>query len=187
VPTSYLDVASILFGNRSFTINEFEARTGALRGARLLSEMKTRGLVERTGRGTYRVLPLDKRLDMRGAEWGRVNRALLDSNLPMAWTGADAVRIWTGGRYTVSPSAFLHEFHIEIPSAYARRWRAYLRAHRVSTDSRRRIGSKVVLHARPSIRPEVHRGEPVSSRSATLAMIREHRGLYADADRFVES
>lgn len=177
----------MLFGNRSFTIKEFESRTGALRGARRLSEMKTRGLVERTGRGTYRVLPLEKRPDMRGAEWERVNRALLDSNLPMAWAGPDAVRIWTGGRYTVSPSVFLHEFHIEIPSAYSERWHAYLRAHRVSTDSRRRIGSKVILLSRPSIHPEVHRGEPVTSRSATLAMIREHRGVYADADRFVES
>lgn len=187
MPISYLDAVSLSFGSRPFTLKEFEAKTGSHRAARLLSEMKTRGHVERVGRGLYRVLPPDERPDLRGAEWERVNRLLLDSNLPMAWTGADAVRVWTGGRYTVSPSVFLHEFHIKIPASHSKSWRAYLRAHRVSSDPRRKIGSKVVLYTAPSIHPVIHRGEPVLSRSATLTMIREHRGLYADSKRLVES
>lgn len=184
---SYIDVASLAFGSHPFTLKDFEAKTGTTRAARVLSEMKTRGLVERTGRGTYRVLPPHERPDLRGGEWERVNRVLLASSLPMAWAGPDAVRIWTGGRYTVSPSAFLHEFHIEIPSAFSKRWLSYLRSRRVSTDARRRIGSKVVLYLAPAIHPAFHNGEPVINRATTLAMIKEHRGLYADADGLVEA
>ena len=123
---------------------------------------------------------------MRGAEWKRVHHLLIDSGLPMAWTGADAVRVWTGGRYTVSPSAFLSEFHIEVPEASVRKWRDYLRAHRVATDPRRRIGTKVVISPTRTFRFTTHLDEPVISRRATLANIREHRGLYAEADRLVE-
>lgn len=183
----YVAVASLAFGTRGFTVREFASRIGTRRAARLLSEMKTRGLVERTARGSYRLLSPDERPDLRASEWSRVNRLLLESELPMAWTGADAVRLWTGGRYALSPSPYLSEFHIEIPEASLTEWKAYLRAHRVATDSRRRIGSKVVLVSRRHFEPSTHRGESVISRRDTLAMIAEHRGLYADADRLFES
>ena len=186
VALNYVDAASLAFGTRTFTLAEFSSRMGSLRAARLLSEMKIRGHVERTGRGLYRILPPDERLDFRANEWERVNRILLDSELPMAWTDADAVRMWTGGRYTVSPSAYLKEFHIEVPDVSLGDWRAYLRARRVSTDPRRRIGSKVVITRTRTFRHSVHRGEPVISRRRTLAMIKNHRGLYANADELLE-
>lgn len=186
MPLSYIDAAALAFGTRSFTLREFSSKIGSHRSTRLLSEMKMRGYVERTGRGLYRVLSPDERPDLRATEWSRVNRLLLDARLPMAWTGVDAVRLWTGGRYTLSPSAYLREFHIEVPSSSYGKWLGYLREHRVSTDPRRKIGSKVVLS--PSLRflPSVHRGEPVISRDRTLAEIRAHRGLFANADKLLE-
>ncbi len=187
MPTSYLDVTSLVFGTRPFTVRDFTAKIGSLRATRLLSEMKTRGLIERIDRGRYRVLSPDERPDLRGPEWSRVNRLLLDSNLPMSWTGADAVRVWTGGRYTISPSAYLREFHIEVPADSVDRWHRYLRAHRVSTDSRRRIGSTVVITTTHRRRRSLHRAEPVISRAETLALIKAHRGLFANADKLIES
>jgi len=186
VPVSYSDVASLAFGSRPFSVREFAAKTGTLRAVRLLSEMKSRGLVERIGRGRYRILSPDERPDLRALEWSRVNRLLLSADLPMAWAGVDAVRVWTGGRYTVSPSAFLREFHIEVPKSAEGRWRSYLRSHRISSDTRRRIGSKVIITPSSHYRPSTHRGEPVIPRGRTLAMIRAHRGIYANADTLVE-
>lgn len=183
---TYLDAISTAFGTRPFTVSEFSSRIGTDRATRLLSEMKTRGWIERTGRGSYRVLPLEERLDMRAPEWMRVNRLLLDSPLPMAWTDADAVRLWTGGRYTVSPSAYLREFHIAVPETAEGGWLEYLRAHRISTDSRRRVGSKVAITPSNRFRRTIHRGEPVIPRSTTAAMIKAHRGLFGDADKLLE-
>ena len=183
---TYLDAASLAFGARAFTLAEFSSKIGSRRAARLLSEMKVRGHVERTGRGLYRILPPDERPDLRGTEWDRVNRLLLDANLPMAWTDADAVRLWTGGRYTVSPSAYLKEFHIEVPDTSVDNWRGYLRTHRVSTNPRRKVGSKVVLRPTGHFRHSVHHGEPVIPKGRTLALIRNHRGLYANADELIE-
>ena len=187
VSTSYAEVASLAFGSRPFSLTEFSSKIATRRAGRILSELKVRGLVERLARGRYRVLPPDERPDLRGVEWKRVHRLLLDSRLPMAWTDADAVRVWTGGRYAVSPSAFLLEFHIEVPESSIREWRDYLRAHRVVTDPRRRIGTKVVILPTRRFRFTKHKGEPVISRKATLAEIKAHRGLYANADRLIES
>ncbi len=186
MPSSYADIASLAFGSRPFTVKEFTSRIGTRRAGRILSEMKTRGLVERIGRGRYRVLSPSERPDLRGIEWNRINRLLLESTLPMAWTDADAVRVWTGGRYTVSPSAYLREFHIEVPERALGKWRDYLRAHRIGTDPRRKIGSKVVISTSHRFRMSRHRGEPVIPREAVLAKIRAHRGLFADADRLIE-
>jgi hypothetical protein len=186
VALNYLDAASLAFGVRPFTLAEFSSKIGGRRAVRILSEMKTRGHVERTGRGRYRVLPPGERPDLRGAEWERVSRLLLDAGLPMAWTDADAVRVWTGGRYTITPSAYLKEFHIEVPAASFDDWMNYLRAHRISADPRRKVGSKVILSTTEHLRRSAHRAEPVISRSRTLAMIKRHRGLYANADELLE-
>ena len=145
MPIDYAEAASHLYGRGPFTLKDFAIRTGSLRAAKTLSELKTRGLAERVGRGRYRMLGPEERPDLRAAEWSRVRAVLLHSGLPMAWTGPSAVSVWTGGRYTVSPSAFVREFHIEVPRGSRVRWKAYLRDNRVSTDPHRRIGSKVIL------------------------------------------
>jgi hypothetical protein len=186
VSPTYFEAISLAFGTHPFTASEFSSRIGTDRATRLLSEMKMRGWIERTGRGLYRVLSPEERPDMRASEWTRVNRVLLDAPLPMAWGDADAVRVWTGGRYTVSPSAYLREFHIEVPTATKAAWLEHLRAHRISTDTRRRVGSRVVLTPSRRFRRSIHRGEPVIPRSATVALIRAHRGLFGDADKLLE-
>ena len=186
VPLTYYDAASLAFGERSFEVWEFATRLGSLRAASTLSELKVRGLVERVGRGKYRLLGPGERIDTRGAEWERVRRLLLSTGLPMAWTGPDAVSVWTGGRYTVSPTAFLRIFHLIVPASAETAWRKYLRDHRIATDPRRRTGARVELSVVEHPVRTVHRGEPVIPRSAALRLIRAHRAIYAEADRLVE-
>lgn len=186
MPISYGEAALLAFGDRPFSVAEFASRTGSLRAARTLSELKLRGEAERVGRGRYRMLSSQDPPDRRAGEWAHARRLLLGSGLPMAWVGPDAVGVWTGGRYTVSPSVFVREFHLAIPRSSLAEWRAYLRYHRLSRDSRRRIGVKVVLAPVHRLRRTYHRGEPVMRRSELLDLIRSHRGIYADADRLVE-
>ncbi len=88
---TYADAAAFLFGNRPFTVREFASRTGSPRPAKTLSELKCRGLVARVGRGRYRFLEAEERADPRAAEWARARRAILDADLPMAWTGTSAI------------------------------------------------------------------------------------------------
>lgn len=183
---NYAEAAALLFGSRPFTVREFSARISYTRASRILSELKTRGVVARIGRGRYRLLGPDERPDLRAAEWNRVYRALRNSQLPMVWTDADAVQVWTGGCYTISPSVFIREFHIEVPRSAVARWRDYLRSRRISTNARRGIGARVILSTSREFRVTMHGGEPVISRRATLALIRAHPGLYANAAALVE-
>ncbi|EQB65354.1 MAG: hypothetical protein AMDU2_EPLC00011G0040 [Thermoplasmatales archaeon E-plasma] len=62
---TYLDILISRFGDEAFTASEFMTVTGNTRPAKLLSELKMRGVVERIDRGMYRVLPLSERPDMR--------------------------------------------------------------------------------------------------------------------------
>lgn len=123
---------------------------------------------------------------MRSSEWNRVRSELLSSGLPMGWTGPDAVALWTGGKYTVSPTVYMKEFRIEVPASVLTAWTRYLRARRISTNPRRRIGAVVLITARTHARFSIHRGEPVIPRNETLKLIRSHRGLYGEADKLLE-
>ena len=182
----YFEAASLAFGDRPFQAREFGAITASRRAAKTLSELKSRGLAERLGRGRYRLLSPVDRPDRRTAEWERARNLLLGSGLPMAWSGPTAVEVWTRNRYFVSPSMFLKEWHIEVPEKSARAWRAFLRDHRLSTSGRTRLGNRVILHLVPRLRRTSLHGEPVVPRAAVLKEIRSHRGMYADADRMVE-
>ena len=182
----YYEAASLACGEAEFSTREFATRVGSLRPAKTLSELKLRGLAERLGRGRYRLLRPSERPDLRSAERGRVRDLLLASELPMAWAGPTAVAVWTGGRYFVSPSFYLTEFHLSIPRRSEARWREYLRKHRISANPSRRIGCSVVIHPTTHFAREYHSGNPVLPRATVLSLIRAHPGIYANADRLVE-
>lgn len=182
----YTDAIALAFGGSSFSLREFGIRIGSLRPAQTISELKTRGVIARVGRGRYRLLAPQERPDLRSSEWGRVRRLLLSSGLPMRWTGREAVALWTGWRYTVSPSVYFREFEVEVPEDSKRQWVSYLKAHHISTDPRRRTGAVVRIRVRAGANFSTHRGEPVISREETLRLIRSHRGVYGEADELVE-
>lgn len=186
MPIGYVDALALAFGDAPFTVGEFSARLASLRPAQTLSELKTRGLVARVGRGRYRLLPPGERPDLRAAEWSRVRSSLLTSGLPMRWAGNEAVALWTGWRYTVAPSMFLRVFEIEVPKSALGAWKGYLRRSHIVTNPRRRTGGLVRVIPRADFEVSIHRGEPVMSRNETLQLIRAHRAIYAEADKLVE-
>lgn len=145
MPLTYNDVVSTLFGDKIFSSREFARKTGNPRAAKILSELKHRGLVERVGRGTFRCLSPGERPDLRGPEWARVRSVVLSGPDPKAWAGETAVEHWTGGRYKLAPSLFSRVFSLAIPSGRERVWREYLSNHGVSTTTRKRVGARVEL------------------------------------------
>jgi|HubBroStandDraft_1064217.scaffolds.fasta_scaffold14150_4 hypothetical protein len=178
---TYNDVVSSLFGGNTFSSREFARMTGNPRAAKVLSELKHRGLVERVARGTYRCLSPEDRPDLRGVEWARVRNIVLSGPGPKAWAGATAVEHWTGGRYKLAPSLYSRVYSLAIPSGREKSWREYLTDHGVSTTARKRVGARVELIPRRSLKASLVNGEPVIPRSEVVAIIKEHPALYGDA------
>jgi len=178
---TYNDVVSSLFGERTFSTGEFARRTGNPRAAKVLSELKHRGLVERVGRGAYRCLGPGDRPDLRGSEWARVRSVVLSGPGPKAWARETAVEHWTGGRYKLAPSLYSRVFSLAIPKGREAMWRDYLAHHGVSTVTRKRVGARVELIPRRALNLSVINGEPVITREEVERMIKEHPSLYGDA------
>lgn len=182
---TYLDAASLAFGSSTFTVGEFRHRIGTPRAAKLLNEMKTRGLAERTGRGTYRLLSPGERPDLRRAEWDRVRRAILAAPWDMAWSGPTAVEKWTRGRYRLASSPFARDFHVAVARKDVEAWRAYLSRLHVPTEPRRHIGPRVVLDPREAVSTEIVDGEPVIPKREALELVRGRPALYAGAEESI--
>ena len=182
---TYIDVLSSLFGGRRFTTLEFARRSGNPRAAKVLSELKHRGLVERVGRGKYRCLSPSERPDLRNAEWGRVHDVVLSGPDPKAWAGETALELWTGGRYRLAPSLYSRVFNLAVPRLRREDWVRYLSSHRVSTRSKKRIGARVELTTADDLNPVLIDGEPVVARSEVERLIREHPALYGNADELL--
>lgn len=182
IVSTYYDNAALAFGRREFTTAEFARRLGTPRAAKVLNEMKTRGLIERTGRGRYRLLGPEERPDLRHEEARRTRSAIREAPFKKAWTGPTAVGLWTRGRYKVAPSVFTPELHVSIHPEDKDGWNAYLRKRKVPIG-RKHIGPRVIMHADlPEIRVEKLDGEPVLSREDTLRLVRANPSVYGSAE-----
>ena len=186
VTLTYLDVIDHLYGTSEFSVPDFATRVSNPRAAKLLSDLKRRGQLARTGRGHYRRLGPAERPDLRRFEWERVRKLLLDGPTPMAWAGASAVEAWTGGSYRVSPSAFVRVFTLAVPRTSLGRWRRYLKSVGLSADTKKRIGTRIELLPVNDLKVTFLEGEPVISRTAVLELIRAHPALFANAARLVD-
>lgn len=182
---TYIDVLSSLFGGRRFTAREFARRSGNPRAAKVLSELKHRGLVERVGRGEYRCLSPSERPDLRDAEWNRVRDVVLSGPDPKAWAGETALELWTGGRYRLAPSLYSRVFTLAVPRLRKEEWVRYLADHRVSRSSKKRVGARVELTTADDLEPVSIDGEPVVARSEVERLIREHPALYGNAEELL--
>lgn len=178
---TYTDAAARLFGGAEFSAADFSRRTGNPRAAKVLSELKRRGIVERLDRGRYRLLPPSERPDLRAAEIAEVRRIVRLGPSPMAWSGSTAVEVWTAGRYRISPSPVLCVLDVAIPKDGELAWRKYLERAGVPTKLRKRVG--IVVRLTPTGRFErvFIGGEPVIPRRDAEKLISSHPGLYAGA------
>lgn len=182
---TYYDAAATLFGERGFSTREFADRIGTPRAAKVLNELKTRGLAKRTGRGRYRLLLPSERPDLRRHEWKHVRNAVLAAPFWKAWAGPTAVEAWTNGRYRVSASPFIRDFHVAVHASDIPAWSDHLKAHRIPTG-RKHIGAHVRLVPVPdNTQAETVRDEPVVPRDEVVRLIRSMPALYGDAEDLI--
>lgn len=181
----YIDAAALAFGTRVFTASEFARRTGTTRAAKVLSDLKRRGWVERVGRGRYRVLRPDERPDIRAAEWERIRSIVLSAPIPKAWTGPTAVEVWTGGRFKTAPSPFFREFFVAVLERDLNAWRAYLAARGVPSEGRKRVGAVVRLVPRPDLEAVELDGEPVVPRREVERFIKSRPATYEGVEELL--
>ena len=180
---TYYDAAATLFGEREFTVTEFSDRIGTPRAAKVLNEMKTRGLV---GRGRYRILRPGERPDLRRAEWRRVRSLLLSAPMWKAWSDASAVEAWTNGRYLVSASPFIRDFHVAIHEADRSSWLTYIKENHLPVG-RKHIGAHLRLESVPNdLEAESVHGEPVMPREYVVRLIRSKPALYGEAEGLLD-
>ena len=184
---TYSDVLSLYFKDSEFSTRDVTTLLRTERSAKLLSDLKFKGIVERTGRGMYRLLPPSERIDERKREWERIERIINSSPLEFAWTWSSAVEKWTRGRYLVSPNPYFRVFYIEVNRNDLSEWARYLYKHSVSITGKRRIGAMVKLVPRKNVKPVILNSEPVISKERTIYIIRHHRDIFAEADDLIEN
>ena len=185
MPLTYDEAGTLAFGDAEFSTAEFDRRLGVDTGAKVLSELKRRGLVLRVARGRYRFCSPSERPDMRFLEWSRVRRILLRGPEPKAWAGPTAVEVWTRGGYAVSPSAFARVFSLAIPEESVALWEAYLSKNGLSAKPRKRIGARVKLLPVKRLKSVDVGGEPVIPRSEVVTMIRSRPSVFAGAEELL--
>lgn len=183
---TYTDVLSLHFGNSEFTTEDVKILLRNERSAKLLSDLKFKGVLERTGRGRYRLLPPSERFDNRSYEWKRVERIVNSSPYPFAWAWSSAVEKWTEGRYIVSPNPYFRAFYIEVLKDGLNDWKKYLKAHSISTIGNRRIGAVVNFIPNDDLDFVILNGEKVISKNRIMHIISEHSGIFAEADELIE-
>lgn len=183
---TYTDVLALHYGNSEFTTEDVRILLRIDRSAKLLSELKFKGVLERTGVGKYRILPPSERLDNRNFEWNRVRRVVNMSPYPFAWSGPSAVERWTNGGYLVAPNPYFRTFYIDINEEDLERWKEYLKSHSVPFIGKKRIGALVKLFPKCSIKSVILNGEKVLPKEDTIFMIKEHPGTFAAADEMIE-
>jgi hypothetical protein len=183
---TYTDVLSLHFGNSEFTTEDVRVLLRNDRSAKLLSDLKFKGVIERTGKGRYRFLAPSKRTDIRNYEWKRVERIVNSSPLPFAWAWSSAVEKWTNERYVVSPNPYFKAYYIEVKREDVVKWKEYLDAHSVSTIGNRRIGAVVRMIPKDRVNFVIFNGEKVISKDITVSLIRKHRGIFARADEIID-
>lgn len=182
---TYYDVLSFHFRNSEFTAEDVRILLRNERSAKLLSDLKFKGLVERTGRGRYRVLSPSERVNNRSHEWKRVERVVSSSPYAFAWAWSSAVEKWTDGAYIVSPNPYYRDYYIEVNDKETAKWNEYLKSHSVSSIGNRRIGAVVNLIPREHVSYVLLNGDKVISKKRTIELIREHRGIFAEADELI--
>lgn len=183
---TYPEILSLHFGENEFTSKEVSDLLHYERSAKLLSDLKFKGVLERTGRGRYRCLSPAERPDIRSIEWNRVTNIINRSPLEMAWDWSSAVERWTNGRYHVGPNPFHRIFYISVFRKDVEKWKDYLKSHEVATSGKKKVGASVELIPRKDVKFVHLNDEKVIPREDTLKIIKKHRGIFGEADKLIE-
>lgn len=135
-----------------------------------------RDILEHTGRGKYRL----KRTSNRNKLLIEINhdkKIILNAPFETAFTDSTAVEIWTGGRYIISPNAFMKIFHVEVKKDDVNRFKVYLKNNHVSYTIKKRVGVYTAIKAVKNLEIEFKDKNPLIPKEKVLNLIRKHPAL----------
>lgn len=181
----YFDVIKMEFGRKEFAISDLVKLTGNYGVRKLLSDMKMKGLIRRTGRGIYVINRPIKKTDSRAEEWRKVRGIVLRAPFEKAWTGSTGISVWTEGRYVTLPNLYLEVYHLRVRDSDIEKWKDYLKKHAISFRGSKRVGAWVSLEPVPEVKYVMVNGEPTIPKDEVVKLIREHPGIYAGAEELL--
>ncbi len=150
------------FGDGRFTAAAFRETFPSPAPAKVLSDLHRLGYVTSPRRGTYRLVPPERRIDdflrRDTGAFGLPDR----SALPHAYSEATAVSIWTDGGYWTGFTRGFRPLHLRVRRADLPAWRAFFRAAgaRASLAGAREtlFGVVHILHPGTRVRSVDHGG-----------------------------
>ncbi len=136
---SYYELWNVLsLWREEFTTAEFASTFASPDHNKVLHDMVRKGLLEKTGRGNYRVTSQRDYVRMRSdisAGYDTVRKA----GLPYLLSGADAVFFWTKGGYNVDRFFGFYPICLKVRKDDVRSWKSFFRSE----------GRKWVVEGRP--------------------------------------
>ena len=123
---SYYEFWNVLCQWREeFTAREFASTFASPDPNKVLHDLFRKGLLARVSRGRYRVVPQQEYVRARlniSATYDRIRTA----GLPHAFTGVDAVYIWTKGGYNLDRFFGFYPVHVKVRTLDLPKWKNLL-------------------------------------------------------------
>lgn len=179
-----IDLLREMFPSSDFSTREASTVIGASAATTrtLLNELRTKGLLVKTGRGRYKVAPDSNRAALTRRRMELQLERALEIPLDIGLDGPDAVSVWTRGRYTVrsEPNAI----HVAVTADDEEAYRKYLNdvGLLVGEEHRR---PHVILRVVPAPCFTTLDGLRVLTRHAVLSFIHENPIAYDGADEWL--
>jgi len=185
VPTAYEDLYAWIvstFGTEVFTTDEFTEAFPSPAPRKVLSDLRRLGYVESTGRGRYRAVTPERRIQETIERSAFSLTFPHEAGYPYALTDETAIAIWTDGGYWTGFTRGFRPIHMRVRRSDVRRWIHFFRS-----EGRRAValgtpetlfGVVYVLHPVAAVRPVEHEGLLVIPAREVLAFAEARPHVY---------
>lgn len=184
-----IDTIRRAFDSRDFTPGEAAWILNVKSATSALARLKEAGLIERVGRGRYRLAPPEGAMRILDRYRREVVRRILELPVALALDGPDAVSVWTGGRYTVGKIPGNDVLYLAVDRRYRARFSRLLREMRVPWGTAERWprgkGILVIVRFVDRLRRAIREDVPVLTKDEVLRIIRADPSAYEGAQDWV--
>ena len=184
---SYYELWTILSSwRREFSNAEFARTFSSPNPRKILHDMASKGLLEHTEYGKYRVRPVADYVKTRN-DINAGYELLRKAEHPYALTDVDGVFVWTKGGYNADRFFGFYPIHIKILKSDMVRWKSFFRragkkTFLAGTKPKETIfGVFYVLHPEERIDAETIENLKVEPLKKTVEFCREHIYTYEPA------
>lgn len=123
---SYHELWIILRSWRAeFSTEDFASAFPSPDPRKVLHDMTSKGLLERIGRGRYRVTDLERYLSLKNNVGGAYD-ILRKAGAPYALTDVDSIFVWTRGGYNANRFFGSYPIYVRVIGSDLERWKKYL-------------------------------------------------------------